>query len=149
MCRSLRYGLEPALEALPSARERRQVQHAADRGEDGEDAERAGHDPRGLAQLGTLLVAAAVRPVEGVEHQPGHVERGAERAREAQGPEDVPGGVRGAAGEGRAQDLIFREEPRERRHPRDRESGDPHERAGPGQVRLEAAHVSHVLRVLV
>jgi hypothetical protein len=106
-------------------------------------------DGRGFVQVGTFTLAGPVRAVEGVEHEPCHVERCEKRGGQAERPERIPQRVCCAAGEGGAQDGVFREEARERRHAGDRERRDPQQAAGPGEKVPQPAHVAHVLGVLM
>src|SRR2546430_5543978 len=43
--------------------------------------ERPGHHPRGLVEVSPGAFSGPVRAVEGVEHQPGHIERGEQGGR--------------------------------------------------------------------
>ena len=62
--------------------------------------------------------------VEHEQHQPERVERGHERADQAEAPDGVADPV--AARERVGEDLVLREEARERRHAGQRERADPH-----------------------
>ena len=135
------------LQRSPSTQERRQVEQPAERTEDAEHHQRAGHDQRSIMKVGPFLLPGPILPQEGHGHQTGHVERGEEGRDHAHGVEDIVDRDALASSEGRGQDLVLGEEAGERRNAGDGQGGDQHQPEGDRHVLLETTHVAHVLRV--
>src|SRR2546428_7953291 len=93
------------------------------------------------------MLVSAVLPVERREPQAGRVERRQERGADAERPEPVEPGIRGARVEGDGQDFPFREEAAEGHDAGEGETSEEHDLRGDGQRFRETAHLSHVVRV--
>ena len=125
----------------------RQVEETAERTSRGEHHQRARHHPGCFVQLFRFRLTSAIGPVEGVEHEAGHVERREQCRYGSESPNHVEQERALAARKGFCQYLILREEPRESRHTGNRKCRDPHDRRGPRHELPEAAHVPHILGV--
>ena len=125
-----------------AAEHRRDAEEAGEDRARREDLQRHDHRPRRLVDVLRLLRGAAEAPAEGHPVEPEHVEGGERRRHRADAPHVLPVA---ADPVGRPQDLVLREEAGEGRDPRDRDAADEHREVRRGQLRLEAAHVPHVL----
>ena len=113
-------------------------EHGADR----EHLQRQHHRRRRLVEVLGLLLGPAELSAERHVVQPEHVEGGHRRRAEAQRPHE---GSVAAEPEGRPEDLVLREEARQRRDAGDGDAADQHRPVRPPHLVLEAAHVAHVL----
>ena len=141
----LRHGLQPVMQPAAPRQDRRQVDQATHDREHGQHQQRPGHHPWRLVQMLLLLLAAAIGAMEGVDHEPRHVERREQGGNDAHRPQHVEGRGLVAARERCGQDLILREEPRETRDTGNGQRGDPHERRRERHPLPQPTHVPHVL----
>ena len=129
-------------EGLPDARD---DDESADRGEDGEDADRDRHRawPLAVALVRVLLHELARLAAEHREVEAGGVEARQQGAEEPGGPERVAECV--TTRERRRSDAVLRPEPGEDRDPHQRESADRERDVRARHDRPEAAHLADVL----
>src|SRR2546426_1460053 len=93
------------------------------------------------------MLVSAVLPVERHEPQAERVERGQERGADAERPEPVEPGIRGARVEGDGQDFPFREEAAEGHDAGEGEAAEEHALRGDGQNFREPTHLCHAVRL--
>ena len=120
---------------------------AADDRQESEDDERHRHRTRRLVDVRLLVRSAAERAPEGQSDQSQHVEGGQPGREERGAPEHMPqpGSPIEVRLERGREDGVLREEPREKRHARDRQSRDEERQVRRADLRTETAHLPDVL----
>jgi hypothetical protein len=140
---------EPVFQPMTATHEAGEIDRTADDGQQSENRERSGHDPRRLMEVRLDIFAPPERPEECHRHEARHVVRGHERGPESEEPGDEVHGIGSTTHKGQREDLILGEEPRQGRHARNGHRGNRHQCKGPRHLAAKPPHVAHVLRVIV
>ena len=130
----------PSQSWMHAALGRQAERQAEQRGGNGQQDQRHGHRPRRFVDLGLDLRVDVALAVEGLAHQPEHVEAGHHRDDDADRPDPHE-----AVLEARAEDLVLAEEAGQGRDAGQRDRADEHRPVGDRDLAPQGAHPVHVL----